>query len=89
MKNKYVSNTFQKLKQVRATIDKELTKIAFIGKKQKRIAYEKGIYNYNDKRLNSSILGLKGKKGLSWWTPEEMSIFSEDVNSKDLLARLK
>jgi len=64
MKNKYVSNTFKKLKQVRATIDKELTKIAFIGKKQKRKAYEKGIYNYNDKRLNSSILGLKGKKGL-------------------------
>jgi hypothetical protein len=64
MKNKYVNNTIKKLKQVRATIDKELTKIAFIGKKQKRKAYEKGIYNYNDKRLNSSILGLKGKKGL-------------------------
>lgn len=32
---------------------------------------------------------LKGKQGLSWWTPEEMSIFNEDVNSKDLLARLK
>jgi hypothetical protein len=32
---------------------------------------------------------LKGKEGLSWWTPEEMSIFNEDVNSKDLLARLK
>ena len=32
---------------------------------------------------------LKGKKGITWWTPEEMSIFSEDVNSKDLLARLK
>jgi hypothetical protein len=64
MKNKYVNNTIKKLKQVRATIDKELTKIAFIGKKQKRKAYEKGIYNYSDKRLNSSILGLKGKKGL-------------------------
>jgi hypothetical protein len=63
MKNKYVSNAYKKLKQVRATIDKELTKIAFIGKKQKQNAYEKGIYNYNDKRLNSSILGLNGKKG--------------------------
>lgn len=63
MKNKYVSNAYKKLKQIRATIDKELTKIAFIGKKQKQNAYEKGIYNYNDKRLNSSILGLNGKKG--------------------------
>jgi superfamily II DNA or RNA helicase len=32
---------------------------------------------------------LKGRQGLSWWTPEEMSIFNEDVNSKDLLSRLK
>lgn len=32
---------------------------------------------------------LKGKQGLSWWTPEEMSIFNEDANSKDLLSRLK
>jgi len=32
---------------------------------------------------------LKGKEGLTWWTPEEMSIFNEDVNRKDLLARLK
>ena len=64
MKNKYVSNVYKKLKQVRATIDKELTRIAYIGKKQKKNAYEKGIYNYNDKRLNSTILGLKGKKAL-------------------------
>jgi len=83
MKNKYVNNTFKKLKQVRATIDKELTKIAFIGKKQKRIAYEKGIYNYNDKRLNSSILGLKGKKGL--YVDNVLKVLNSKKKSKDII----
>lgn len=83
MKNKYVSNTFKKLKQVRATIDKELTKIAFIGKKQKQKAYEKGIYNYNDKRLNSSILGLKGKKGL--YVDNVLKILNSKKKSKDII----
>jgi superfamily II DNA or RNA helicase len=32
---------------------------------------------------------LKGKEGITWWTPEEMEIFNEDVNRKDLLLRLK
>jgi hypothetical protein len=83
MKNKYVNNTFKKLKQVRATIDKELTKIAFIGKKQKRKAYEKGIYNYNDKRLNSSILGLKGKKGL--YVDNVLKVLNSKKKSKDII----
>ena len=83
MKNKYVSNTFQKLKQVRATIDKELTKIAFIGKKQKQKAYEKGIYNYSDKRLNSSILGLKGKKGL--YVDNVLKVLNSKKKSKDII----
>jgi hypothetical protein len=83
MKNKYVSNTFKKLKQVRATIDKELTKIAFIGKKQKQRAYEKGIYNYNDKRLNSSILGLKGKKGL--YVDNVLKVLNSKKKSKDIV----
>jgi len=83
MKNKYVSNTFKKLKQVRATIDKELTKIAFIGKKQKQRAYEKGIYNYNDKRLNSSILGLKGKKGL--YVDNVLKVLNSKKKSKDII----
>ena len=83
MKNKYVNNTFKKLKQVRATIDKELTKIAFIGKKQKRIAYEKGIYNYSDKRLNSSILGLKGKKGL--YVDNVLKVLNSKKKSKDIV----
>jgi superfamily II DNA or RNA helicase len=32
---------------------------------------------------------LKGKEGLTWWTPEEFEIFSEDSNRKDILSRLK
>jgi hypothetical protein len=83
MKNKYISNTFKKLKQVRATIDKELTKIAFIGKKQKQRAYEKGIYNYKDKRLNSSILGLKGKKGL--YVDNVLKVLNSKKKSKDII----
>jgi len=83
MKNKYVNNAYKKLKQVRATIDKELTKIAFIGKKQKRKAYEKGIYNYNDKRLNSSILGLKGKKGL--YVDNVLKVLNSKKKSKDII----
>jgi hypothetical protein len=83
MKNKYVSNSFKKLKQVRATIDKELTKIAFIGKKQKRKAYEKGIYNYNDKRLNSTILGLKGKKGL--YVDSVLKVLNSKKRCKDII----
>ena len=83
MKNKYVSNSYKKIKQVRATIDKELTKIAFIGKKQKQNAYEKGIYNYNDKRLNSSILGLKGKKGL--YVDNVLKILNSKKKSKDII----
>ena len=87
MKNKYVSNTYKKLKQVRATIDKELTKIAFIGKKQKQRAYEKGIYNYNDKRLNSSILGLKGKKGL--YVDNVLKVLNSKKKSKDIIIPLE
>ena len=32
---------------------------------------------------------IKKKEGITWWTPEEYAIFTEDVNRKDLLARLK
>jgi hypothetical protein len=32
---------------------------------------------------------MKKKEGVTWWTPEEYSIFTEDVNRKELLARLK
>ena len=32
---------------------------------------------------------IKKKEGIAWWTPEEYSIFTEDVNRKELLARLK
>ena len=32
---------------------------------------------------------LKKKEGLTWWTPEELSVFNEDSNRKDLLSRLK
>ena len=32
---------------------------------------------------------LDGKKEFMWWTPEEWSIFDEDVNRKEILAKLK
>jgi hypothetical protein len=32
---------------------------------------------------------IKKKEGIVWWTPEEWSIFTEDENRKELLAKLK
>jgi hypothetical protein len=42
---------------------------------------------YLDLLIRQAI--LNGKEGLSWITPQEYEIFSEDENRQDLLRRLK
>ncbi len=63
MKNKY-SNQYKKKKEIISDKYKELTKLAYVGNKEKQKAKNWGITKYTDKKLSSDKLGLKGKRGL-------------------------
>ncbi len=80
MKNKY-ANKYKKSKQNIANENKELTRIAYVGNKEKLKANICGIHKYTDKRLSSLKMGLKGKKGIF---VDKILKFMNNKNSKIL-----
>ena len=65
MKNKY-DKGYKKVKEEIAFNNKEITCLYNCGIKNRKIAWENGIKNYYNKKLNSDLLGFKlnSKKGL-------------------------
>lgn len=58
------SGVYQQEKQKICDEIGEITSIWNVGEKERNIALEKGITNRNDINLNSSILGISGKRGI-------------------------
>lgn len=80
MKNKY-SNQYKKKKEIISVKYKELTRLAYVGNKEKQKAKNWGITKYTDKKLSSEKLGLKGKRGLLM---DQVLKFENNKNSKKL-----
>jgi hypothetical protein len=80
MKNKY-ANKYKKFKQNIADENKELSRIAYVGNKEKLKANSWGINKYTDKRLSSLKMGIKGKKGVF---VDKILKFVNNKNSKNL-----
>jgi len=57
MKNPYDKNHHSIKKQI-ATVNKEITLLWNCGVTNRKLAWDKGIYRYNDPKLNASILGF-------------------------------